>query len=52
MLLGNKDGAEWEAQEIRAIAPNFSTRAWLETYPMTDTGQQKQLTSALGALGL
>jgi len=52
MLLGNKDGAEWEAQEIRAIAPNFSTRAWLATYPMTDIGQQEQLASALAALGL
>jgi len=52
LLLGDKDGAEWEAQEIRAITPGFSTHAWLETYPMTDIGQQEQLASALAALGL
>ena len=51
-LSGDTDGAEWEAEEIRTIAPDFSTRAWLATYPMTDARQQEQLAYALEAFGL
>ena len=52
LLLGDQDGAAWEAEEIRTIAPDFSTRAWLATYPMTDQAQQARLVSALGQVGL
>jgi tetratricopeptide (TPR) repeat protein len=49
---GDRADAEWEVAEILAIRPDFSARAWLRTYPMTDTRQQMQLTAALGELGL
>ncbi len=49
---GDRDGAEWEAQEIRAIDPQFSIRDWLQTYPMTDVRQTQRLESILARLGL
>ncbi|MEP7063349.1 MAG: winged helix-turn-helix domain-containing protein [Betaproteobacteria bacterium] len=47
---GDKSAAAWEAEEIRALQPDFSAREWLETYPMTDTAQKQKLVQALGAL--
>lgn len=49
---GDTDGAEWEAEEIRALEPGFSNRTWLDDYPMTDVDQIKRLASALRALDL
>ncbi len=49
---GDRDGAEWEAEEIRAIDPLFSIRDWLQTYPMTDVRQTRRLESVLARLGL
>ncbi|EGV18467.1 winged helix-turn-helix domain-containing protein [Thiocapsa marina] len=51
-LGGERRDAEWEAEEIRAIHPAFSTDAWLETYPMTDRDQQQRLVTTLARLGL
>src|SRR5262245_53830771 len=52
-LAGDRDAASWEAEEIRALAPGFSTTSkWLETHPMTDTGQKRQLIRLLAELGL
>lgn len=48
---GDKAAAAWEGEEIRALQPGFSGRAWLETYPMTDAAQKAKLVSALGELG-
>ena len=48
---GDKRAAAWEAQEIRALKPDFSSRGWLETYPLTDVTQQTRLVQALGELG-
>jgi DNA-binding winged helix-turn-helix (wHTH) protein/TolB-like protein/Tfp pilus assembly protein PilF len=48
---GDKAAAAWEAEEIRALQPGFSSRGWLETYPMTDVAQKKMLVQALGSLG-
>jgi DNA-binding winged helix-turn-helix (wHTH) protein/TolB-like protein len=48
---GNKAAAAWEAEEIRALQPGFSSRGWLETYPMTDIKQKAKLVQALGELG-
>jgi DNA-binding winged helix-turn-helix (wHTH) protein/TolB-like protein/Tfp pilus assembly protein PilF len=48
---GDKAAAAWEAEEIRALQPGFSSRAWLETYPMTDAAQKAKLVKALGELG-
>jgi TolB-like protein/DNA-binding winged helix-turn-helix (wHTH) protein/Tfp pilus assembly protein PilF len=48
---GDKAAAVWEAEEIRALQPSFSSRGWLETYPMTDAAQKAKLVKALGELG-
>ena len=48
---GDKAAAAWEAQEIRALKPDFSSRGWLETYPLTDATQRSKLVQALGELG-
>ncbi|MGB5831972.1 MAG: hypothetical protein WBG92_08275, partial [Thiohalocapsa sp.] len=48
---GQVADAEWEAEEIRAIKPDFSPAAWLDTYPMTDPRQREQLRTALIAIG-
>src|SRR5262245_51702862 len=49
---GDKAAAAWKAEEIRVLQPGFSSRAWLETYPMTDAAQKARLSHALRALGL
>jgi DNA-binding winged helix-turn-helix (wHTH) protein/TolB-like protein/cytochrome c-type biogenesis protein CcmH/NrfG len=51
-LASDREGASWEANEVRVLAPSFSTRKWLETYPMTDMKQKQQLVRLLGSLGL
>ena len=48
---GDKAAAAWEAEEIRALQPGFSSRTWLETYPLTDVTQKNMLVQALGKLG-
>lgn len=48
---GDKAAAAWEAEEIRALQPGFSSHGWLETYPMTDASQKEKLVQALGKLG-
>src|SRR5215475_1190953 len=51
-LVGNRDAASWEAEEIRVLAPDFSISKWLQTYPMTDSRQKGQLSGLLAELGL
>jgi TolB-like protein/Tfp pilus assembly protein PilF len=52
VISGNKTAASWEAEEIRALDPNFAIRRWLETFPLTDASQKTKLVRALGELGL
>jgi DNA-binding winged helix-turn-helix (wHTH) protein/TolB-like protein/Flp pilus assembly protein TadD len=49
---GDHDTAAWEAEEIRALEPEFAPRRWLATYPMTDVQQQEQLLAALSAAAI
>lgn len=51
LALGNKAAAAWEAEEIRALQPEFSSRAWLATHPLTDAKTRQRLTAALVELG-
>jgi tetratricopeptide (TPR) repeat protein len=51
VMAGDKAAAAWDAEEIRALQPDFSSRSWLETYPMTDVTQKTRLTRALGEVG-
>ncbi|MGZ5710743.1 MAG: winged helix-turn-helix domain-containing protein [Burkholderiales bacterium] len=48
---GNKAAAVWESEEIRALQPGFSSRAWLATHPLTDVKIQTKLATALAQLG-
>ncbi len=50
--MGDRDGASWQAQEIRAVEPGFSASRWLASYPMTDERQKERLAQALLAFGL
>jgi DNA-binding winged helix-turn-helix (wHTH) protein/TolB-like protein/Flp pilus assembly protein TadD len=49
---GDHSGALWEADEILALQAGFNANSWLQTYPMTDPGQTRQLRAALAPLGL
>jgi DNA-binding winged helix-turn-helix (wHTH) protein/TolB-like protein/Tfp pilus assembly protein PilF len=51
-LIGDKPAALWEAEEIRALEPAFSSQRWLESYPMTDAAQTRKLGQALQQAGL
>jgi tetratricopeptide (TPR) repeat protein len=49
---GDHVKAKGEADEIRALQPGFSTRHWLETYPMTSTRQAERLSALLARVEL
>jgi DNA-binding winged helix-turn-helix (wHTH) protein/TolB-like protein/Flp pilus assembly protein TadD len=49
---GDRAGALWEAEEIRTLEPSFSTRRWLDSYPMTSAAQQARLITLLTDAGL
>ncbi len=49
---GDHAEAEWEAEQIRAQEPGFSTRGWLQTYPLTSPRHQGQLVQLLAKAGL
>ncbi len=49
---GDREGASWEAAEVRGLEPGFSSRGWLETYPMTDAGQREALFAHLAKVPL
>jgi TolB-like protein/DNA-binding winged helix-turn-helix (wHTH) protein/Tfp pilus assembly protein PilF len=48
---GHRARAGWEAEEIRALQPGFSLRAWLATHPLRDAPTQARLTQAMAAVG-
>ena len=51
-LAGQRDAAEWQVSEIRALEPAFTVRSWLATYPMTHAKQTDQLLKSLQEIGL
>jgi DNA-binding winged helix-turn-helix (wHTH) protein/TolB-like protein/Tfp pilus assembly protein PilF len=52
VLAGNAAAAQWDAEEIRAVNPRFSTTAWLSTHPLTDRKVHARLVKSLAELGL
>jgi DNA-binding winged helix-turn-helix (wHTH) protein/TolB-like protein/cytochrome c-type biogenesis protein CcmH/NrfG len=52
MAQGDRAAAEWEAEQIRAHEPGFSTHGWLETYPMTSAPHKERLVGLLEKVGL
>jgi len=49
---GDRFEAESEVDEIRLNEKGFSTRRWLDSYPMTSTRHQKRLVALLAMVGL
>ncbi len=49
---GDARAAEWEAEEIRALETGFSTRSWLETYPLVSARDRDKLAALLAKAGL
>jgi TolB-like protein/DNA-binding winged helix-turn-helix (wHTH) protein/Tfp pilus assembly protein PilF len=49
---GERSQAEWEAEQIRALAPDFSVETWLRTYPLTSAPHRESLARLLAAAGL
>jgi adenylate cyclase len=49
---GDRASAAWEAEQIRALDPDFASRRWLDNYPMTDDQQRAKLAQVLHQLGL
>ena len=52
LAAGDEKEAAWKAEEIRALQPGFSIRAWLRTYPLSDPGHIATLERSLTRLGL
>jgi len=52
ILQGDGPSGAWEADQIQALAPAFSAKDWLDSYPMTDKGQKTKLLHALAPLRL
>ncbi|MCP5298147.1 MAG: winged helix-turn-helix domain-containing protein [Chromatiaceae bacterium] len=50
-LAGEREDAEWQAEEIRSIDPDFRISRMLETYPLVDGAEITQLSAALVELG-
>jgi DNA-binding winged helix-turn-helix (wHTH) protein/TolB-like protein/Tfp pilus assembly protein PilF len=44
---GNRAGAQWEAEEVRALQRDFSLAAWLEGYPLTSAPHRERLARLL-----
>lgn len=49
---GDRSAAEWEAVEIRALAPGFAPAAWLATYPLESPEYRDKLAAHLARAGL
>lgn len=49
---GEREAALWEAEEVRALEPGFSTAKWLETHPLADPGQRRKIAGLLAGVGL
>jgi Flp pilus assembly protein TadD len=49
---GDLQEARWEADEIRALQPDFAARQWLQTYLMSDERQRRELSRLLAKIGL
>jgi tetratricopeptide (TPR) repeat protein len=49
---GDRFGAGWEADQIRALEAGFSPRGWLETYPLTSGSHKDKLLELLARAGL
>ena len=49
---GDRAGAQWQADEIRAVDDDFTLAQWLGAYPMTSATQRERLVVLLAPAGL
>jgi DNA-binding winged helix-turn-helix (wHTH) protein/TolB-like protein/tetratricopeptide (TPR) repeat protein len=49
---GQRSSAEWEREQIRALAPGFSLQSWLESYPLASAPHRETLAKMLAPVGL
>jgi len=48
---GERSAAEWEKEQILALAPGFSLRAWLHSYPLASAPHRENLAQLLASAG-
>lgn len=44
---GERSAAEWECEQVRALAPGFSLAGWLQTYPLTSARHRESLAGSV-----
>lgn len=44
---GQRSAAEWECEQVRALAPGFSLEGWLQTYPLTSARHRESLAGSV-----
>lgn len=44
---GQRSSAEWECEQVRALAPGFSFAGWLRTYPLTSARHRESLAGSV-----
>jgi DNA-binding winged helix-turn-helix (wHTH) protein/TolB-like protein/Flp pilus assembly protein TadD len=49
---GNRLAANWEAEEIRSLEPDFALQSWLDTYPLTSPRLRARLGELLASAGV
>ncbi|MEP7246887.1 MAG: hypothetical protein ABI885_24835 [Gammaproteobacteria bacterium] len=49
---GHRSGAQWAADEVRALEPDFSLQRWFESYPLSSTRYRERLAHLLAMAGL
>ncbi len=49
---GDRAAADWVGTEIRSLDSSFSTRRWLETYPLTSPPYRERLLELMQRVGL
>lgn len=51
LAAGDRAAAAWEAEEIRALKPDFTVQRWLATNPTADPALRGRLAGSMGQLG-
>ena len=52
LAAGDRSAASWQAEELRAVKPDFTVQRWLETNPTAEGEFKARLVRSLADLGL
>ena len=44
---GERSSAQWECEQVRALAPGFSLEGWLQAYPLTSVRHRESLAGSV-----